>query len=147
MTISLRRCRSYHDCSTLLERFLRWCISWVSNIIFPFFPSFQTSNINRRINADLIHLALLQQEQMLFEIEIAQIVNRRRRRRRPRRYCVQSWLYLQIGGFQLGHYGTLLWELWMEDTISFLNGLSMEPAMLQTVGSMIRRKIQAGETC
>jgi hypothetical protein len=47
-------------------------ISWVSKIIF------QTSNMNERINADLIHLALLQQEQILVEIEIAQIVNRRR---------------------------------------------------------------------
>jgi hypothetical protein len=45
--------------------------------------------MNRLINADLIHLTLLQQEQILVEIEIAQIVNRRRRRRRPRRYWVR----------------------------------------------------------
>jgi hypothetical protein len=33
--------------------------------------------MNRRINADLIHLELLQQEQMLAKIEIAQIVSGR----------------------------------------------------------------------
>jgi hypothetical protein len=52
----------------------------------------QTSNMNGRINADLIHLALLQQEQIFVEIVIAQIVNRRRCRRRPRRYWVRTWL-------------------------------------------------------
>jgi hypothetical protein len=45
---------------------------------------------NRHINADLILLALLQQEQIMVEIEIAQIFNRpRRRRRRPKRHWVQ----------------------------------------------------------
>jgi hypothetical protein len=49
-------------------------ISWVSKY-------FQTSNMNGRNHADLIHL------------EIAQIVNRRRRRRRPRRYWVCHVVY------------------------------------------------------
>jgi hypothetical protein len=39
-----------------------------------FFTSLQISNLNGRIDVNLIHLALLQHEQMLVKIEIAQIV-------------------------------------------------------------------------
>ena len=39
-----------------------------------FFTSLQTSNMNERIDVNLIHLALLQHEQMLVKIQIAQIV-------------------------------------------------------------------------
>lgn len=99
--------------------------------------------MNGRINADLIHLALLQQEQMLVELEIAQIVNRRRRRRRPRRYWVRPWLSADRR-LQFGQYDTLLRELRMEDTNSFFNFLRMEPAMfdelLQRVGPRIQKK-------
>jgi hypothetical protein len=99
--------------------------------------------MNGRINADLIHLALLQQEQILVEIEIAQIVNRRRRRRRPRRYWVRPWLSADRR-LQFGQYDTLMRELRMDDTNSFFIFLRMEPAMfdelLERVGPRIQKK-------
>lgn len=75
-----------------------------------FFTSFQILNMNGRVKADLIHLTLVQQEQILVDIEIAQIVRRRRRRRRPRRYWVRSWLSADRR-LQFGQYDTLLREL------------------------------------
>jgi hypothetical protein len=55
-TISLRRCRSYHACSTFLVRFWRWYMYLGFQKLF--FIYFQTSYMNGRFNADLIHLAL-----------------------------------------------------------------------------------------
>lgn len=80
---------------------------------------------------------------MLVELEIAQIVIRRRRRRRHRRYWVRPWLSADRR-LQFGQYDTLLRELRMEDTNSFFNFLRMEPAMfdelLQRVGPRIQKK-------
>jgi hypothetical protein len=39
-----------------------------------FFTSLQTSNTNGHIDVNLIHLSLLQHEQMLVKIQIAQII-------------------------------------------------------------------------
>ena len=49
-TISLRWCRSYYDCITLLVRFWRWCIYVLG--LKHIFAYFQASKMNGRINAD-----------------------------------------------------------------------------------------------
>jgi hypothetical protein len=68
-TTSLRWCRSYHACSPFLLRFMRWS-TFILGFQTLFVASPQTSNMNGRIDASLIHFALLQHEKCWLKFKL-----------------------------------------------------------------------------
>ena len=88
---------------------------------------------------DILQLAILQQLQI--EVEFEDL----RRNRRPKRFWVRPWLSARRR-LELGHYHRLMRELNTEDTISFFNYLSMQPAMFDEILNRVGPRIQKKDT-
>ncbi|PJE77331.1 hypothetical protein CI610_03752 [invertebrate metagenome] len=74
----------------------------------------------------LMHLALIQGQQVFIDAQAALLMLRRRRRRnkrQPRLFWVRPWLSVERR-LQFGHYDRLMTELRVEDHHSFLNFMS-----------------------
>jgi hypothetical protein len=119
-TAFILRCQFCHACSTFVVRYCQWCI-YILGFKLYFSLRFKLQTWMDVLMLIWFILRYIRKNKCWLKIENAQIVNMRRHRRR---YWVRPRLSADER-LQFAHYDTLMGEVRMEDTNSFLHFLRM----------------------